>query len=129
MIKVAAALIRKSNQILIARRSNRDYLDGLWEFPGGKIEAGETPESCLRREILEELNISIEVKGFFADSIYQYPGKRIHLLAYWANLIEGEITLQVHDKVEWTSIIGLSNYVFAPADIPIVEKIRGENFV
>jgi 8-oxo-dGTP diphosphatase len=129
MIKVAAALIKKSNQILVARRSNRDYLDGLWEFPGGKIEAGETPENCLRREILEELNIYIEVKGFFADSIYEYPGKRIHLLAYWANLLEGEIILQVHDRVEWTSAKGLSKYAFAPADIPIVEKIRGGKFV
>jgi 8-oxo-dGTP diphosphatase len=129
MIEVTAALIKHGNYLLVARRPIGDHLAGLWEFPGGKIESGEIPEECLRREILEELNISIKVGSFFTDSIYEYPGRSIHLLAYWAEWVQGEIKLQVHDKVAWSLVIELSDYAFAPADMPIVEKIRGGDFV
>ncbi len=127
MIKVAAALIRKNNCILVARRPVNDHLAGLWEFPGGKIENGETPEECLYREILEELRVKIKVIGYFADSTYVYSTKSIHLLTFWAALIDGEVQALVHDEVKWVTLDELSALPFAPADIPIVKKIRGED--
>lgn len=125
MIEVTAALIRSGNRILIARRPSQDELAGLWEFPGGKLEANESPEECLAREILEELAITISVGEFFADTIYEYPGKVVHLMAYWADWIEGELNSRVHDGVTWSSAAELSEYTFAPADRPIVEKLLG----
>lgn len=124
MIEVTAALIRRADKILIARRPIQDDLAGLWEFPGGKLEAGESPEECLAREIREELAITIAVGDFFADAIYEYPGKVVHLMAYWADWTEGEIKSHVHDEVAWSSAAELSAYIFAPADRPIVEKIK-----
>lgn len=126
MIEVTAALILRADKILIARRPSRDDLAGLWEFPGGKLEAGESPEECLQREIREELAITIAVGDFFADTVYEYPGKVVHLMAYWADWTEGEIKSRVHDGVVWSSAAELSAYTFAPADRPIVEKIRSE---
>ncbi len=123
MIEVTAALIRRADKILIARRPGRDELAGLWEFPGGKLEEGESPEECLAREILEELAITISVGGFFADSIYEYPGKVVHLMAFWAVWTEGEIKACAHDDVVWSSAAELREYTFAPADRPIVTKL------
>jgi len=123
MIEVTAALIRRADKILIARRPGRDELAGLWEFPGGKLEEGESPEECLAREILEELAITISVGEFFADSIYEYPGKVVHLMAFWADWTEGEIKACAHDAVVWSSAAELREYTFAPADRPIVTKL------
>jgi len=123
MIEVTAALIRSGNRILIARRPSQDELAGLWEFPGGKLEDGESPEVCLAREIREELAITITVGRFFADTIYEYPGKVVHLIAYWAEWTDGEIQFYVHDGIAWPLVTELSEYSFAPADRPIVEKL------
>lgn len=123
MIEVTAALIRSGNRILIARRPSQDELAGLWEFPGGKLEAGESPEECLAREIQEELAITISVGEFFADTIYKYPDKVVHLMAYWADWTEGELKPHVHDGLVWSSSAELREYIFAPADRPIVEKL------
>ncbi|HWR09980.1 8-oxo-dGTP diphosphatase MutT [Sporomusa sp.] len=124
MIEVTAALIRRGNRILIARRPANDHLAGLWEFPGGKIEPGEAPEECLRREILEELSIEIKVGRYFTESTYKYPQKSVHLLAFWAELTGGEVQALFHDEVKWVTFAELSNLNFAPADIPIVERLR-----
>lgn len=129
MIEVTAALIRSGNRILIARRPSQDELAGLWEFPGGKLEAKESPEECLAREIQEELAITISVGEFFADTIYEYPGKVVHLMAYWAEWIEGELKSHVHDGLVWSSAAELRKYSFAPADRPIVEKLLESPFL
>lgn len=126
MIEVTAALIRRGNRILIARRPATDHLAGLWEFPGGKIEPGEAPEACLRREILEELRLDIKVGSYFTDSTYQYPQKKVHLLAFWAELTGGEAQALFHDAVKWVTLAELDAVEFAPADIPIVERLQGE---
>lgn len=123
MINVAAAILERNNKILIARRPIGDSLAGYWEFPGGKIEDGETSEQCLRREIDEELGLIINVNTFFCESKYEYPNKCITLKAYFCEWVSGEPQLNVHDRIEWVSYSELGNYNFAPADIPISEKL------
>ncbi|MBO8138350.1 MAG: 8-oxo-dGTP diphosphatase MutT [Desulfotomaculum sp.] len=124
MIKVAAAIIQKDNKVLIAKRKAGDKLANKWEFPGGKIEKGETPEECLVREIYEEFEINISVTKFFSESIYSYEHLAVHLLAYFAKWERGIIIPKVHDEFRWVTIDELNNYDFAPADIPLVQKLK-----
>lgn len=125
MTTVIAAIILKDNKVLIAQRAEGQKLAGKWEFPGGKIEDGETPEECLKREMKEELNVDIEIGEFFGESVYHYETGPIRLVAYKARLLGGQCKLKVHSRVEWVEPHQLANYHFAPADIPFVEKLRG----
>ncbi|MBP2643090.1 MAG: hydrolase [Firmicutes bacterium] len=123
--KVTAAIVVKNNKFLIAQRSPTFKVPYKWEFPGGKMEDGETPEQCLEREILEELNIKILVTNFFDQSPYDYPHGKILLLAYFATWVSGEIRLNnEHIDYCWATIDELSQYDFSPADIPIVQKLK-----
>ncbi len=124
MKEVTAAIIQMENKVLIAQRAPGDNLAGKWEFPGGKIEHGETPKECLRREIREELDIDIEVSDFFGESIYTYHSGQINLMAFWCKWISGDVTLKVHSQMAWVSRDELDLYDFAPADIPLVEKLK-----
>ncbi|SHH24036.1 8-oxo-dGTP diphosphatase MutT [Clostridium grantii] len=126
MKKVTAAIIIKNNLILIAQRGKNEKLAGKWEFPGGKIEANETPQQCLKREIKEELDLEIQVGKFFDESIYTYPNGKIKLLAYFAEIVNGDIKLSVHDEVKWVSINEIETFDSAPADILLVQKLKGE---
>ena len=123
MIQVAAAVIIKAGKCLIARRSPGLNLSGLWELPGGKLELGETPEECLRREIREELSIEISVGRFIAESRFGYPSGSIHLMAYQAAWRSGELQLTVHDQYVWVSEAELLSYTYPPADRPILDKL------
>ncbi|WP_370362893.1 (deoxy)nucleoside triphosphate pyrophosphohydrolase [Mucilaginibacter flavidus] len=98
MILVTAAIIRKEQHILIARRAQGRHLEGFWEFPGGKIEPGETPEACLKREVYEELGIQIMVDSFIMENQHDYPDKRISLQAYYCSFLSGTIRLLDHDS-------------------------------
>jgi 8-oxo-dGTP diphosphatase len=122
MRTVTAALLIKDGLCLIAKRGASDPLANLWEFPGGKIEEGETPEECLQREMQEEFQIDVEVGPFFAESIYEYERGTIQLLAYWVNWNGHSLHPTVHDEFAWVDKKTILNYKFAPADIPIVEK-------
>lgn len=124
MKEVTAAIILKNNKVLIAQRAPGDKLAGKWEFPGGKIEPGETPQECLKREIREELDVDIEVSEFFGESIYTYHSGTIKLMAFWCKWISGEFTLKVHSHIVWANRHELVLYDFAPADIPLVEKLK-----
>lgn len=110
--------------MLIAKRKKEDKLAHKWEFPGGKIEKGETAEECLKREIKEELKINVRIGDFFGESLYYYPQGAIQLLAYWAYWESGGIELMVHDEYKWVSIKELDYYDFAPADLPLVKKLK-----
>jgi 8-oxo-dGTP diphosphatase len=123
MKKVTAAILVDNGKILIAKRKQNDPLKGKWEFPGGTVEYGETPEACLRREIKEELDIDVDVGEYFRESIYQFEYGAIQLLAYRVYWITGEITLMVHDDYKWVNIGRLLEYNLAPADIPLAEEI------
>ena len=123
MKKVAGAIIIKDKSVLILRRSPDETFPGFWEFPGGKIEKGETPENCLARELKEELKIESIVKEFFHESIYEYAQGYIQLLTYIVEITKGCIQLTVHDKYEWANKENLLNFELLPADIPVAKKI------
>jgi len=124
MKEVTAAIILKDHRVLIAQRAPGENLAGKWEFPGGKTEPRETPQECLKREIREELEVDIEVSDFFGESIYAYHSGTIKLMAFWCQWISGEFTLKVHSNLAWVSCHELDLYEFAPADIPLVEKLK-----
>ena len=124
MKKVTAAILIKDGLFFIAKRKKEDKLADKWEFPGGKIEKGETAEECLKREIEEELRINVRIGDFFGESSYQYPQGAIQLLAYWVYWESGCIELMAHDEYKWVSLSELYYYDFAPADIPLVKKLK-----
>jgi len=124
MKEVTAAIIKKKHQVLIAQRAGDDELAGKWEFPGGKTELGETPQECLKREIKEELDVEIDVLDFLGESIYTYQSGAIKLMAFWCKWISGDFTLRVHSQIVWANQYELDLYDFAPADIPLVEKLK-----
>ena len=126
MISVTAALLIKNNRILIAKRKHSDKLSGKWEFPGGKIEEGETPEECLKRELKEELNIDISIKDFFIESIYSYPDFKIRLIAYFVIWDTCKLIVRDHEKIAWALLSDLDKFDFAEADKPIVIKLKKE---
>lgn len=125
MIEVAAAIIENGEcLILIARRKKGKSQAGMWEFPGGKIEAGETAEDCLKRELLEEMNIEISPYAYFGVNDHHYGSTHIRLIAYKATFVSGEIVLVDHDECRWISSAELKEFAFAPADIPFVEMLE-----
>lgn len=127
MQKVTAAILINNGKVLIARRAKNQKLAGKWEFPGGKVEAGETPEECLIREIKEELGIKIEIEDFFGESIYRYNDIGvIKLIAYRVRWIEGDYKLNVHSQIKWVKPDELDKFDFSPADKPFVKKLREE---
>ena len=126
-VKVVAAIIKDKNQLLIAKRHSKDPLAGKWEFPGGKLETGETPEQCLEREIKEELRAEVEIGNFYDDNVYISKDQAIHLLFYWAQVVNGDVTPVVHDEIKWITVNELADFDFAPADVPIVKRLEREN--
>lgn len=121
--QVAAAIIEKDSKILIAKRREKDTLGGKWEFPGGKIEPGETPQICLKREMKEELDIEAEVGELFLSTVFRYYLVPIELLAYKVRHLSGDFKTNEHDEIRWVSLDEFNNYDFVNADKPIVKAI------
>ena len=120
---MTAAIIEKEGKVLIARRSPHSKLAGQWEFPGGKVEEGETPQECLVRELFEELNIQAEVGAHFCSSDYHYEHGSFRIEAFYVDWISGVISLTDHDKFEWVEARDLESYELLPADIPIAQLL------
>ena len=121
---VTAAILFKDGRILIAKRKKGDHLENKWEFPGGKLEPGETPEECLRRELFEEFSIETRVGEFVCSSRYTYRHGCIELRAFKVEYLSGRLTIHDHEEIAWALPGELGNYDFAEADIPIVKLIR-----
>jgi 8-oxo-dGTP diphosphatase len=120
---VTAAIIFDHQRVFIARRAPGQANAGCWEFPGGKMHPGETLQLCLEREIQEELGVRIKAGDIFEESVYHYEHGAIRLVALYATVLEGEISLSVHDRFVWATPEALQNYALAPADIPIARKL------
>jgi 8-oxo-dGTP diphosphatase len=124
LIRVAAAIIEnEQGLLLIARRKPEKSQGGLWEFPGGKLEEEESPEACLRRELMEEMGIEIDVQAYFGINEHWYGDFPIQLIAYRAKFIAGVIALIDHDEYRWVRSEQLADYSFAPADIKFVNML------
>lgn len=121
MIRVTAGILENRGKVLLAKRNKDDPLKNKWEFPGGKIEEGETPEKCLKRELSEELGIDAEIGEFLCSSKYEYDHVSIELLAYRVNGYSGELKPTDHEEIEWVSPSDFHNYDFPEADKPIIE--------
>lgn len=125
IIRVTAAILEKDGKILIAKRKTGDKLfAGLWEFPGGKVEEGETPEECMARELKEELEIEVEVGELITSNKHKYPHGIFELLAYRVKHVSGEMVLNDHEEIKWVTADEMSNYEFPPADLPIIKELN-----
>lgn len=123
-IKVVAAIIEnKNNEILCALRSPNMSLPNLWEFPGGKVEEGESLFEAIEREIQEELSCNVKASNVFAENTHEYEKIIVNLIGIKCELIDGTPTPNEHSKLVYLSKESLNSLVWAPADIPIVEKI------
>lgn len=124
-LPVIAAIIRQGNEVLLCQRKE-GALAGKWEFPGGKIENGETPEECLVREIDEELGIEIEVGDIYQAVHSHYEHGDFLIIAYMATHVAGEVSLRVHSDYAWVEIEKLEAYDLADANIPIAQSLKEE---
>lgn len=122
-IYVVGAVIIEEDKILCAQRGADMSLPLLWEFPGGKVESGETPKEALQREIQEEMLCEIEVKEQVEHTIYEYDFGIVHLTTFECSLIEGRPVLTEHEDMKWLARHELPLLDWAPADIPAIEKL------
>jgi 8-oxo-dGTP diphosphatase len=126
MIKVVAAIALRDGLVLVARRALGQLLAGLWEFPGGKIEAGESDAEALARELHEELNIAAHIGEEFARTQHHYADVSIELIGLFTELPEMDCVLSVHDQIDWVPIGHLAMVDLAPADIVLAQKLMRE---
>ena len=123
MTEVVAALIWKGEKFMICQRPSHKARGLLWEFVGGKVEAGETEEAALVRECMEELGIKLSVGEVFMDVVHEYPDLTVHLTVLSAVISEGEPTLLEHNDIRWITPQETGDYDFCPADVEILKKI------
>ena len=127
-VRVVAAVIKATNEngepiIFATQRGYGEFKDG-WEFPGGKIEEGETPQEALKREIMEELETEITV-GELIDTIeYDYPTFHLSMDCFWAEIVSGDLVLKEHEAAKWLTKEELDSVDWLPADITMIDKIK-----
>lgn len=127
-IRVVAAVIKARNEddesiIFATQRGYGEFKDG-WEFPGGKIEEGETPQDALKREIMEELDTEIKVGELIETIAYDYPEFHLSMDCFWCEIVEGDLVLKEHEAARWLTKKQLDDVAWLPADITLIEEIR-----
>ena len=122
--EVAAAVITQGDKVLLTRRAPGEKQAGLWEFPGGKVEPGETVRECLARELLEELALTCTIGPKIAESEYEYDHGKVIIHAHESVITSGDLELSVHDRAEWVQVDKLLSYDLAPADIVIAKRVQ-----
>lgn len=121
-IEVVAAIIVRAGEVFATQRGYGEW-QGWWEFPGGKIEAGETPQEALRREIREELDADIEVGELLETVEWDYPNFHLTMHCFWCTLLSESLSLNEHQAATWLTADNLSSVKWLPADEGLVEKI------
>ena len=124
-IEVVAAIIRKGGKIFATQRGYGEWKD-WWEFPGGKMEAGEIPEEALRREIWEELETRIVVENLVETVEWDYPQFHLSMHCYLCHVESGHLELKEHEAAKWLNKDELENVNWLPADLKVIEKVRCE---
>ena len=122
-MEVVAAMIRDGARVLLCRRPEHKALGGKWEFPGGKIEPGETGAAALARECREELDVELAVGAALADVWQEYPGRSVHLTLYEARVASGEPRRLEHSEIRWVRPEQLREYDLCPADARLIEML------
>ena len=125
MITVVAALIKKDDKYLIAKRSTGDSnVLEKWEFPGGKVGQNEDEKEAIEREIKEEFELDIKAKEYVINSVFEYPAKTVDLRLYSCDYISGKFHLHDHSEYRWVDKKELLEYDLAPADIPLAKYVK-----
>lgn len=122
-IHVSAAIIMKDNKIFVTQRGYGEFKD-WWEFPGGKIEEGETPEECLKREIKEELKADINIDKYLCTVEYDYPNFHLKMECFICSLIDGHLELVEAEDAKFITKDQLDNIDFLPADLLVVKELK-----
>lgn len=121
-IEVVAAIIKKDNEIFITRRGYGEFVD-MWEFPGGKIEEGESREEALHREIREELEVEIDDLQFLTTVDYDYPTFHLTMHCFTCKMADGKVHLNAHNDAKWIGISELRDQNWVPADVIVVNEL------
>lgn len=124
MTDVVAALIWQGERFLICQRPAHKKRGLLWEFVGGKTEAGESKSAALVRECMEELAVTVTVDDVFMEVDHEYPDLTVHLTLFNARIIDGEIQLLEHNEAKWITVEEIDEYDFCPADEEILERLK-----
>lgn len=124
MLNVVAGIIHRNDEILICKRPPHKKQPLLWEFPGGKIEVGETAFQALKRELQEELNIDVKIYDILEQTVHHYEDYSVNLMFINCEIISGIPKNLEHEEIKWVNILDLSNYEFCPADVEVLEKLK-----